>query len=69
MIEKVGVKQELAPEKGFEAIRHVRNLPRRGPSSWMLLLGVFTTTVGGMYFYKRGERIRRYVDFICSFDV
>jgi NADH dehydrogenase (ubiquinone) 1 alpha subcomplex subunit 13 len=42
--------QELPRPGGFPSIRYQRNLPKRGPSGFVLLVGI--TTLCGLGFYR-----------------
>ncbi|CAG8622691.1 989_t:CDS:2 [Paraglomus brasilianum] len=41
--------QDLPPEGGFPSVRYQRNLPKRGPSGSVLLLGVTLISAYGLY--------------------
>lgn len=51
-------RQELPPTKGYPEIKWARNLPRRGPSSFMILSGsVVAMSLGfGAVVYSNRER-------------
>eukprot|EP00834_Sanchytrium_tribonematis_P004761 NODE_252_length_11723_cov_1.965933.p10 type:complete len:121 gc:universal NODE_252_length_11723_cov_1.965933:4393-4031(-) len=46
--------QDLPPKEKFASIKYQRNLPNRGPSSALLLLGVFSFMGYGWYHFLKG---------------
>eukprot|EP00835_Amoeboradix_gromovi_P000280 NODE_9_length_47730_cov_0.323718.p31 type:complete len:119 gc:universal NODE_9_length_47730_cov_0.323718:33627-33271(-) len=48
------MKQDLPPKSGFGAIKYERNLPPKGPSSVILLLGVGGIMGYGWYHFLKG---------------
>lgn len=51
----------MPPSGGFEALRYKRNLPFRGPSGVMMLLGVTAVSAFGFWRLGKGNLERRCV--------
>jgi hypothetical protein len=52
--------QDLPPKGGFPAISYIRNLPKRGFSSGMLLAGLIGFTAWGGYKYIKATSVIMY---------
>ena len=62
-------KQDLAPKGGYPKIEYARNLPRRGPSGLVIMLGGVATMVFGFYMISRTNRQRRLLSQIWMCEV
>ncbi|EIM85724.1 uncharacterized protein STEHIDRAFT_140262 [Stereum hirsutum FP-91666 SS1] len=52
-------RQDMPPSGGFEALKYKRNLPFRGPSGVMMLLGVTAVSAFGFWRLGKGNLERR----------
>lgn len=55
-------KQDMAPKGGYPEIKIARNLPRRGPSGLVTMLGGVAVMAVGFYGLSRTNRQRRYYE-------
>lgn len=53
--------RDMPPPGGFETLKYKRNLPFRGPSGVMMLLGVTAISAFGFYRLGKGNLERRCV--------
>lgn len=54
-------KQDMAPKGGYPEITYARNLPKRGPPGWMIMLGGVAVMSFGFLVVARANQRRRYV--------
>lgn len=54
-------KQDMAPKGGYPEIKIARNLPKRGPSGLVTMLGGVAVMAIGFYGVYRTNKQRRYV--------
>lgn len=59
--------RDMPPPGGFEMIKYKRNLPFRGPSSAVILAGVFGVCAYGFYRLGKGNQEKRLVSPIYLF--
>ena len=56
---EIPYQQDLAPKGGYPEIKWARNLPKRGPSGLVIMLGGIATMAVGFYFVAKTNRERR----------
>ena len=54
-------KQDMAPKGGYPEINYVRNLPKRGPPGWAIMLGGVAVMSFGFLVVARANQRRRYM--------
>ena len=54
-------KQDMAPKGGYPEINYVRNLPKRGPPGWAIMLGGVAVMSAGFLVVAKANQRRRYV--------
>ena len=57
---EVSYKQDMAPKGGYPKIEYARNLPKRGPSGLVIMLGGLAVMAGGFVVIGRTNRQRRW---------
>ena len=58
-------KQDMAPKGGYPEINYVRNLPKRGPPGWAIMLGGVAVMSFGFLVVARANQRRRYM---CMYE-
>ena len=61
--------QDRAPKGGYPEIKWSRNLPRRGPSGLMTILGGVTIMSLGFFVVVQSNKERRWVWLDCLYDL
>jgi len=56
---EIPYQQDLAPKGGYPEIKWARNLPKRGPSGLMIMLGGIATMAVGFFFVAKTNKERR----------
>ena len=54
------LKQDMPPKGGYPGITYAKNLPKRGPSGLVIMLGGVAAMAVGFYGIKRTNKKRRY---------
>ena len=58
---RMNYRQDMPPQGGYEAFRISRNLPKRGPSGTVTILGGVAVMAFGFYVIKRTNENRRWL--------
>lgn len=61
-------KQDMAPKGGYPEINYTRNLPKRGPPGWAIMLGGVAIMSAGFLVVAKANQRRRYVVVLCMVD-
>lgn len=62
-------KQDMAPKGGYPEIKYARNLPKRGPPGWAIMLGGVVVMSSGFLVVAKANQRRRYVQRVEVDDV
>ena len=65
-IEKMAtaIKQDMPPKGGYPGITYTKNVPKRGPSGLVIMLGGVAAMAVGFYGIKHTNKKRRYFNTI-----
>ena len=54
-------KQDLPPKGGYQSFKFAKNLPKRGPSGFVIFIGGIATMGVGFFLLAKGNREKKLV--------